>query len=61
MKLIFPLTFVTLLLCGCPDSKLPKPPPKIPEPKMDSSALYRSPVAPSANPGFVLMVLSRHA
>lgn len=33
MKPLLPLTLATLLLCGCPDSKLPKVPPSVPEPK----------------------------
>lgn len=59
MKLIFPLTFVTLLLCGCPDSKFPTPPPKVPEPKVEPSALHSTPAA--HNPGFALMAVSMHA
>lgn len=35
MKTLLPLVFFTVLLCGCPDtSKLPKVPPKVPEPKV---------------------------
>lgn len=36
MKTLLPLAFVAalLLLCGCPDSKLPKAPPRVPEPKV---------------------------
>ena len=37
MKKLAPLTLlvlVALLLSGCPDSKMPKPPPKVPEPKL---------------------------
>ncbi len=33
-----PLVLSTLLLCGCPDTKLPKPPPQIPEPKISGPA-----------------------
>ena len=29
-----PFVFVTTLLCGCPDPKVPKVPPKAPEPKL---------------------------
>ena len=29
----FLAAFFTILLCGCPDNKLPKAPPKVPEPK----------------------------
>ena len=31
--LTFIAAFFSMLLCGCPDSKLPKAPPKVPEPK----------------------------
>ncbi len=34
MKTLLPLAFVAALLCGCPDSKLPKAPPRVPEPKV---------------------------
>ena len=40
MKLYLPLLLVTLLLCGCPDARLPKPPSKAPEPKAVPNALY---------------------
>ena len=33
MKRLIPFTLVTLLLCGCPEAKLPKPTPMVPEPK----------------------------
>lgn len=35
MRFLLPLslTFTALFLCGCPDTKMPKAPPKIPEPK----------------------------
>ncbi len=35
MKPLLPLSlaFAAVLLCGCPDTKMPKAPPKIPEPK----------------------------
>lgn len=35
MKPLLPLAVVLAagLLCGCPDAKMPKAPPKIPEPK----------------------------
>ncbi|MBC7610004.1 MAG: hypothetical protein H7228_10600 [Polaromonas sp.] len=39
MKPLFPLVCAALLLSGCPDSKLPKGPPKLPpsapEPKVE--------------------------
>lgn len=34
MTKLMPLVFTTLLLSGCPDSKIPKGPPKAPEPKL---------------------------
>lgn len=36
MKPLLPLVLVAAagLLCGCPDAKMPKAPPKIPEPKV---------------------------
>ena len=33
MKRLIPFAFVALLLSGCPDAKLPKPTPMVPEPK----------------------------
>ncbi|MES2412686.1 MAG: hypothetical protein V4614_02710 [Pseudomonadota bacterium] len=37
MKTLLPTALASLvsvfLLCGCPDTKMPKAPPKIPEPK----------------------------
>ncbi|MFC5523561.1 hypothetical protein [Polaromonas jejuensis] len=41
MKSLLPLTLLALLLSGCPDTKLPKPPSNVPEPKVDG-ALYKS-------------------
>ena len=34
MKPLLPLVFAAALLCGCPDAKPPKIPPKAPEPKI---------------------------
>ena len=34
MTKLMPLVFTTLLLSGCPDSKIPKGPPKAPEPNL---------------------------
>jgi len=42
MKSLLPLPLITLLallLSGCPDANIPKPPPKIPVPKAAASAL----------------------
>ena len=38
MKALLALPFVVALLSACPDSKIPKQPPKIPEPK--AAALF---------------------
>ena len=37
MKTLLPVALVAALLCGCPDSKLPKVPPRVPEPKVMSN------------------------
>ncbi len=34
MTKLLPFVFATTMLCGCPDTKIPKVPPKAPEPKM---------------------------
>ena len=39
MKRIIPIAFSALLLCGCPEAKLPKPTPMVPEPKATTSEL----------------------
>lgn len=39
MKPLLPLVLSAGLLCGCPDTKIPKSPPKIPEPKAALSLL----------------------
>ena len=43
MKKLVPLALVALLLSGCPDSKLPKPPPKVPEPKLTATMRHTTP------------------
>jgi hypothetical protein len=43
MNKLLPLTLLALLLSGCSDSKLPKPPPKVPEPKLMSMPFYAGP------------------
>ncbi len=48
MKPLLSLTLVTLLLCGCPDTKIPKVPPKVPEPKAPVSMLHSPPGTPEA-------------
>lgn len=39
MKLMLLMVITSGLLCGCPDSKLPKPPPQVPAPKLASLPL----------------------
>ena len=34
MARLLPIIFITALLYGCPDTKVPKIPPKVPEPKL---------------------------
>jgi hypothetical protein len=40
MKKLVPLTLLALLLSGCPDSKMPKPPPKVPQPKLMTDTFH---------------------
>lgn len=47
MKYLLPLSLAAMLLAGCPDTRSPKLPPQVPEPKAAA--------APSATP--VAMVL----
>lgn len=55
MKHLLPLTLIALLgllLSGCPDAKLPTPPPNVPVPKAAGSALL-NPAGPAIPlPGF---------
>jgi len=52
MKHLLPLSLVAVLLSGCPDSKVPKIPPKAPEPKVAAVGLRHSPPeAPPRDPG----------
>lgn len=39
MKRVFPAALTALLLSACPDSRVPKPPPRVPEPKVVSSTV----------------------
>jgi hypothetical protein len=39
MKTLFPMLVLTALLCGCPDTKVPKSPPLTPQPKAVTSDL----------------------
>ena len=43
--LFLPLTLTAVLLCGCPDPKVPKVPPKAPEPKALANTLHQQPDA----------------
>ena len=38
MKRVFPALLAVLTLSACPDTRTPKPPPRVPEPKMVSTA-----------------------
>ena len=53
MKRLIPFAFVALLLSGCPEAKLPKPTPMVPEPK----ASLIEPITPQPHP----MHVSRRA
>ena len=48
---LLPLLLAVIVLSGCPDAKLPKVPPKIPEPKTMSAGL--SGTVPTATPEVV--------
>jgi predicted component of type VI protein secretion system len=49
MKPFLPFALAGLLLVsGCPDTKVPKAPPKVPEPKAASTALHAAPLAQPA-------------
>lgn len=55
MKHLLPLTLIAalgLLLSGCPDTKLPTPPPHVPVPKADASALHSPADDARQRPGF---------
>jgi hypothetical protein len=44
MKPLLPIAMAgLLLLSGCPDTKVPKAPPKVPEPKAAGGALHATP------------------
>ena len=47
MKRLIPFALIAVLLCGCPEVKLPKPTPMVPEPKaapgeVKPQALYQA-------------------
>lgn len=50
MKSFVPLVLVIIFLSGCPNSKVPKAPPSVPEPKASLSLLLSAaiPIAISA-------------
>lgn len=50
--LLTPLTLAVLLLSGCPDTKLPTPTPKVPEPKAETTTLYGPPEIAALNRDF---------
>ena len=45
MKKLVPLALVALLLSGCPNSKIPKPPSKVPEPKLTATMRHTAPAS----------------
>ena len=61
MKLIIPMAFIALLLGGCPDSKMPTPPPKAPEPKLESKTSYSPPATQSCVTALCLIAVSSRA
>ncbi|MEO6322397.1 MAG: hypothetical protein ABIR56_17070 [Polaromonas sp.] len=48
--LLTPLTLAVLLLSGCPDTKLPTPTPKVPEPKAEKTSGQHAPAALAFSP-----------
>lgn len=59
--LLTPLTFVVVLLTGCPDTKLPSPTPKAPEPKTESALLYHQSESGHLNQNFDRLAASRRS
>ena len=47
---LLPLTLTAVLLCGCPDSKAPKVPPRAPEPKVVANTPHQLPDATLMRP-----------
>ena len=45
--LLLPLALLSLLLAGCPDTKLPKGPPQVPEPKISLAMPAPAAAAPA--------------
>lgn len=52
LYLVTPLAFAVVLLSGCPDTKLPSPSPKVPEPKAQTTTLYSPPAGMDLNRSF---------
>jgi hypothetical protein len=55
MKHLLPLPLIAvlgLLLSGCPDAKLPTPPPHVPVPKAAGSTLHNTASTATPLPGF---------
>ena len=46
MKKLVPLILLAMLLSACPDAKIPKPPPKVPEPKLAGPLMGAPPLLP---------------
>jgi hypothetical protein len=67
MKKLLPLTFLALLLgvlsvlSACEDSKLPKPPPKVPEPKLVTSIFYAAPASLPNGSGVDIVTVQRRS
>lgn len=59
--LLTPLTFAVLLLTGCPDTKLPTPAPKVPEPKVEAAMLDRPSGSAALNWNFDEVQAARHS
>ncbi len=49
MKPYLPLVVLAMLLSGCPDPKIPKVPPKVPEPKVGLDATAKPPASETAS------------
>ena len=45
---LLPVLLAVIVLSGCPDPKIPKAPPKVPEPKALVAGLSEAPIDPAA-------------
>lgn len=64
MKKLVPLTLLALmilLLSACEDSKIPKPPPKAPEPKLATSTWSAAPARLSHGSGVEVVTVQRRS